>query len=81
MVGTGGQFSVGGNSERSTPVGMISRRSLGIDIHPRTVGTLRKRVNWIGDSGARVTGKGGLPDGVWSLYHDVRAKLAPAPVS
>lgn len=56
-------------------------RSLGIDIHPRTVGTLRKRVNWIGDSGARVTGKGGLPDGVWSLYHDVRAKLAPAPVS
>lgn len=51
-------------------------RSLGFDLHPRTVGTLRKRVVSIGPDGGRVTGRGFLPDTIWRLYREVREKLA-----
>jgi hypothetical protein len=46
-------------------------QSLGFDPHPRTIGTLRKRVIAIGPNGGRVTGRGFLPDTVWNLYRDV----------
>lgn len=51
-------------------------RSMGIDLHPRTVGTLRKRVVSITSNGGRVTGRGHLPSTVWNLYRQVRAQVA-----
>ena len=47
-------------------------RSIGIDVHPRTAGTLKSRVVEIGGGSARIRG-GRCPDGVWEVY---RAALA-----
>ena len=47
-------------------------RSIGIDVHPRTAGTLKNRVLEIGGGSARIRG-GRCPDGVWEVY---RASLA-----
>ena len=36
-----------------------------IDLHPRTLGSLRSKVSKIGSRNAMMHGKGKLPDGVW----------------
>jgi hypothetical protein len=50
-------------------------RHLEIDIHPRTVGTLRKRVVEIKADQARIRGRG-LPNGMYHLYQAAQLKLA-----
>lgn len=50
-------------------------RAAGIDVHPRTAGTLRRRVVEIGGGSARVRG-GACPDGVWALYHATLAAVS-----
>jgi hypothetical protein len=46
-------------------------RSMGVEVHLRTAGTLLKRISRIGKGEARVSGKGGVPDGVWSVLDGV----------
>ena len=53
-------------------------RHLSIDVHPRTAGTLKRRVRSIGGEGARISGKGTLPVSVWQILRDVKEKLQPA---
>jgi hypothetical protein len=53
-------------------------RYIGIDVHPRTAGTLKKRIGLIGNGSCRVYG-GSVPDGVWVLYREVMAVLQPEP--
>lgn len=49
-------------------------RELKVDIHPRTVGMIRKRVSVINHEQARVSGRGPI-NGAYSLYKECRAKL------
>lgn len=46
-------------------------RFLGIELHPRTIGTLRKRIGSIKDGQCRVYGRR-VPDGVWAAYKTVK---------
>lgn len=50
-------------------------RECGVEIHPRTVGTLRKRVLSINSCSARIRGKQ-LPNSVYGLYRQVRDYLS-----
>jgi hypothetical protein len=50
-------------------------RSIGIEIHPRTAGTVLKRLVSFRGSSARITGKS-LPDNVWRLIRDVQNAIA-----
>lgn len=50
-------------------------RSLGIEIHPRSVGMLRKRVVWICEDKARIY-KGGPIDSAYELYKEVKEAMA-----
>ena len=52
-------------------------RALGIDVHPRTVGTLRRRVRLAGASGISYVGAR-LPSSVAILYRTARAKAREA---
>lgn len=47
-----------------------------IAVHPRTVGTINKRVVAIGDGTARVSGKQSLPGTVFDLFKAVKAATA-----
>lgn len=49
-------------------------RAVGIEVHPRTAGTLRRRVVEIQSGCGRVRG-GQAPDSVWSLYRRVKAAV------
>ncbi len=51
-------------------------RHIGIDVHPRTAGSLRKRVVGVVGTSARISGKGTLSDGVWDVIRTVRELLA-----
>lgn len=51
-------------------------RHVGIDVHPRTAGMLKRRIAWIGDGTARVRGKGGAGD-AFVVRDAVADALAP----
>lgn len=50
-------------------------RHLEIEIHPRTVGTLRKRVVQVKAEQARITGRGYAPSSIYELYREVADTL------
>lgn len=52
-------------------------RSLGIDVHPRTAGMLRKRVAWVEAHRNARWGKAHLPGSVCELYRRCQELLSP----
>ena len=53
---------------------VVAANAVGVHVHPRTVGTLRKRVYWITSDRAAMVGKR-LPNSVYQVYRAVQAEL------
>lgn len=51
-------------------------RRLQIAVHPRTAGTLRRRIMWAQANRAKITGKGHCPQSVFDLYRECQQRLA-----
>jgi hypothetical protein len=46
-------------------------RSLAIEVHPRTAGTLKRRIHGCNGGSARISGKGKVPYTVYDLYKEI----------